>query len=311
MGLYDFTFYDLIVRNAASFGSRICWREVEDGREVSFHQYKEQVDSLAGGLSKMGLEKGDRIGVVGRNSLEFFLVYGAAACLGAIVVPINWRLSADEICFNLNDCTPKIGFFDAEFQEMLLTNREDLSTIRHFFNLADDSGSCTSFATLQKEEIATPAELVADDGFVIIHTAAVAGRPRGALVSHGNMVMANLHMQNEMSIEESDVHLSLLPLFHVAGLFMAASVFHAGGQNIDVRRFEAAAAAKLVEQCGVTIFFEFPPILDSILQAAKENGSDVSSLRAVIGLGTPEVIEAFQKMTGGDYYVMYGQTETS
>ena len=104
MGLYDFTFYDLINRNAVAFGSRVCWHEIDDGRQLTFAEYKIRVDLLAGGLTRAGIEKGDRIGVLGKNSLEFFLVYGAAARLGAIVLPINWRLSADEVCFNLNDC---------------------------------------------------------------------------------------------------------------------------------------------------------------------------------------------------------------
>jgi long-subunit acyl-CoA synthetase (AMP-forming) len=74
MGLYDFSFYDLINRNAVAFGSRICWREADDGRQLTFAEYKNQVDLLAVGLSRAGIQKGDRMGVVGKNSLEFFLV---------------------------------------------------------------------------------------------------------------------------------------------------------------------------------------------------------------------------------------------
>ena len=82
MGLYDFSFYDLINRNAVAFGHRICWLEVDDGRQLTFSEYKNQVDFLALGLTRAGIQKGDRIGVIGKNSLEFFLVYGAAACPG-------------------------------------------------------------------------------------------------------------------------------------------------------------------------------------------------------------------------------------
>ena len=103
MGLYDFTFYDLINRNARSFANRPAWLEVADGRALTFRQFKETVDRLACGLQQGGIQKGDRIGVVGKNSLEYFLIYGAAAALGAIVLPINWRLSPEEVVFNLND----------------------------------------------------------------------------------------------------------------------------------------------------------------------------------------------------------------
>ena len=116
MGLYDFTFYDLINRNAVSFPDRAAWLEVDDGRTLTFAQYKKKVDCLACGLQKAGIKQGDRIGVVGKNSLEYFLLYGAASALGSIMLPINWRLSPDEVGYNLNDCEPVVVFADKEFQ---------------------------------------------------------------------------------------------------------------------------------------------------------------------------------------------------
>ena len=84
MGLYDFTFYDLIDRNARSYKNQPAWLEADDGRALTFGQFKDAVDRLASGLQQRGIEKGDRIGVVGKNSPEYFLLYGAAAALGAI-----------------------------------------------------------------------------------------------------------------------------------------------------------------------------------------------------------------------------------
>ncbi len=110
MGLHDYTFYDLINRNAVSFGNQPAWFEVDDQRRLTFAEFKKRVDQLASGLQTAGLQKGDRIGVFGKNSLEYFLVYGAAAALGAIVLPINWRLSAEEAVFNLNDGAPESAF---------------------------------------------------------------------------------------------------------------------------------------------------------------------------------------------------------
>ncbi len=115
MGLHDFTFYDLIKRNAIRFGNRQCWCEVDDRRAATFAQLKAEVERLAGGLQKRGLKKGDRIGVLGKNSLEYFLLYGAASIFGAIMLPVNWRLSAAETCVNLADCEPEILFVDREF----------------------------------------------------------------------------------------------------------------------------------------------------------------------------------------------------
>ncbi len=312
MGLYDFTFYDLIKSNAVACGSRLCWQEIDDGRQLTFTDYKMQVDRLAGGLSRAGIEKGDRIGVVGKNSFEFFLIYGAAARLGAIVLPINWRLSADEVCFNLSDCQAKIVFADAEFQHILTTKHDQLPCVTACYNLKADLGDVTKFASLMEAggEV-PPADVASSDGFVIIHTAAVAGRPRGALLSHGNIVCADMHFINCMDFTPQDVNLNLLPLFHVAGLFMATSTFHAGGASLNISKFDAKEAAQMIQDKGATHFFDFPPILDSILKAAAAEKYDISSLKGVIGLGTPETIKQFQAMSGGSYFVMYGQTETS
>ena len=312
MGLYDFSFYDLITRNAVTFAQSPCWREIDDGRQLTFLEYKNQVDQLAAGLSGIGIANGDRLGVVGKNSLEFFLVYGAAAALGAIVLPVNWRLSADEMIFNLKDCQPKIVFLDAEFQQHLEKMRGELPVVSTFYNLKADFGEAESFASL----LCAPGQferndVASSDGFVIIHTAAVAGRPRGALLSHGNLLNASMHFNYYLGLNPSDVHLNLLPLFHVAGLFMAASCFHAGAVNLNISKFVAKDAAKLVAESHVSLFFDFPPILDSLLKAAAEERLQLRSLRAVVGLGTQATIEEFQESTGGWYYVMYGQTETS
>jgi acyl-CoA synthetase (AMP-forming)/AMP-acid ligase II len=119
MGLYDITVYDVISRNATCFKERPAWLEVDDGRMITFGQFKERVDRLAKGLQGIGVEKGDRIGVLGKNSLDYFLLFGAAGALGAIMLPINWRLSADEVGFNLGDCAPKVVFADKEYEELI------------------------------------------------------------------------------------------------------------------------------------------------------------------------------------------------
>jgi long-chain acyl-CoA synthetase len=164
---------------------------------------------------------------------------------------------------------------------------------------------------LQNDGAFRPADVRTDDGLVIIHTAAVAGRPRGALLSHGNVLHANMHLNNCFHLQEADAHLNLLPLFHVGGLFMATGSFHAGALNLNMSKFDAATAADLIEAKKVSLLFDFPPILASILNAARESGKDLTSLRSVIGLGTPDDIQRYQTVTGGTYYCMYGQTETS
>jgi len=209
MGLYDFTFYDLINQNAVSFKQKDAWFEVDDGRALTFLEYKKKVDQLAAGIQKVGIKKGDRIGVVGKNSLEFFLLYGAAAALGAIMLPINWRLAGDEVAYNLNDCEPTIVFVDREFQEEVDGIKDKLPSVKEYFNLNREGGTFSDFGSLMSHGNAfEPAEVSTDDGFVIIHTAAVAGRPRGALLSHGNVLCANMHVDYLCNLTPQDIHLT-------------------------------------------------------------------------------------------------------
>jgi long-chain acyl-CoA synthetase len=250
--------------------------------------------------------------VLGKNSLEYFLLYGAAAALGAIILPINWRLSADEVIFNLNDGTPKLLFVDPEYQSMIAAARERLPSVQRYFDLKPPGGQFDGFSTLFSTSTGfQPGEIGDADGLVIIHTAAVAGRPRGALLSHRNVVSANVHLNLLMNLSSADVHLNLLPLFHVGGLFMATMSFHAGALNVNMSKFDAAQAVDSIAEHNVTVLFDFAPIMDSILEQQAQTGKAINSLQHVIGIEAPETIEKYQQRTGGTFYVMYGQTETS
>lgn len=310
MGLYDFSIYDLICRNAHCFADRPAWFDADTGTTVTFAAFKAAVDRLAAGLQRNGIRTGDRIGVIGKNSLPFFQLYGAAAALGAIVVPINWRLSAGEVAYNLSDTAPGILFVDAAFSEMVTGIRDRLPAINHWVNL-DGAGPFAPFGDLFADAPFSDDGVAADSGVVIIHTAAVAGRPRGALLSHANLLCASLHFQTCFGLTPADVHLNLLPLFHVAGLFMAVAAFHAGALNVNMGKFDAATAVRLITEKRATVLFDFSPILGTILDEQARTGDDISSLKAVMGLDGAETIDRYQAVTGGTFYNMYGQTETS
>ena len=312
MALYDFTVYNVVRRNARCFPDRPAWLEVSDGREITFGRFKDMVDHLAKGLQDEGLKKGDRIGILGKNSLEYFLLYGAASALGLIVIAINWRLSADEAENNLVDGAPRLVFADPEFQGLIEQLKAKLTSVEKYYNLSGKQGSSEDFnrlldndADFEMEDVAT------DDGIVIIHTAAVAGKPRGALVSYSNILAASIQFNYIFKVYAEDVHLNILPLFHVGGLFIAMTAFHAGAVNINVSKFDADQAVDLIQEKKVTMLFDFAPILASILDSQKKTGKNIKTLRMVAGLDSPETIERYQRETGGDFFVVYGQTEVS
>jgi len=312
MGLYDLTFYDLISRNAMAFRRRQAWLDAEDTKTLTFSEFKEQVDRLACGLQKQGVGKSDRIGVLAKNSLDYFLLIGAAAALGAIMIPINWRLSADEICFIVNDGQPKLLFIDKEYQELIQGLKGKLSSVERYFGLDSKSEEFHDFNFLLDNPVDFhPINISSDDGFVIIYTAAVAGRPRGALLSHENVLCADMHLDYFMNITPRDIHLSYLPFFHVAGLFMATASFHAGALSVNMKRFDAAVAVELIQEKKISFMMDFAPVLASLLEESQKKSTDLSSLRVVVGIDTSGNIEKYQAVTGGTFWCVYGQTETS
>ncbi len=113
-----------------------------------------------------------------------------------------------------------------------------------------------------------------------------------------------------MLLDESDAHLNVLPLFHIAGLVIATTMVHCGGVNVIMPKFDADQALELIEKEKVSVFFSFPPIIARLLEELNKKSYDVSSLRHVGGLESPENIEAFQKQFQARFWVGYGQTET-
>ncbi len=312
MGLYDFTYYSIICRNAGLYGVKTAWYEVSTARSFSFNEIKDMTDRLAAGLRAKGLKKGERIGVVGKNSLEYFLLYGAAAALGAIMLPINWRLSAGEICFNLNDGEAKFVFYDDEFAKTIEKIRPDLPSVQATYAFSDTQNSTGIFSNLLVPADDFPAENVSmDDGFVIIYTAAVAGRPRGALLTHANITFSSLEFIRAMALNKTDVNLNILPLFHVGGLFITISCFHAGALCLNMEKFEADTATRLIANKQASVLFDFAPILGALLEQGEKTGTDLSSLKKVVGLDSTDTITAYQEMTGGTFFSFFGQTETS
>ncbi|MCP4666904.1 MAG: AMP-binding protein [Deltaproteobacteria bacterium] len=297
MGLRDYTVYDFISRNAELMPNRDCI--VFNDNRLTHREYKEKCDKLAAGLLRSGIQKGDRLGVVANNSDEFMILYGAAAKMGAIVLPVNWRFQQDEVEYVLNDCTPRFVFAGQDFHKTVDEARGKVGSVEKCYNIGggDVPEGFLPFEELYSQEGADEEiDIPADSGFVIIHTAAVAGRPRGALLSQGNLVAANFPTMVQFGMGPEECHICILPLFHVAGLFLAMTTMHAGGKNVIVERFDPALTLKLIQQEKGTTFFHFAPILSMLLEKYKEGDYDLSSIRHFSGMDGPDNIMAFSKL---------------
>ena len=186
MGLHDMTFRDVVQKYSLHFRDRTAF--VQGERRWSFGEYVEDLNRLAAGLASLGIRKGDRAAVLSLNSYTYFVIYDAAACLGAVLVPLNWRSKPEELRTILELCTPRVMVAEPEFAEMLAELREGCGFVEHWLSTEETKGF-ESLAALMKtggrtEEI----PLALEDPYLIVPTAAVEGKPKGAVLTHGNTV---------------------------------------------------------------------------------------------------------------------------
>ena len=311
MAAHDFTIYDFICRSAQIYSQRTSF--VYKNTRIDYGQFKKKCDRLADGLIKAGIEKGDRLGILAYNCLDYMVLFGAAAKIGAIMLPINWRLQKDEVTYILNDCTPKIIFAGPDFQGLMKEISYHLEFIKKCYTVdtTDKVDGFLNFEDLYSEEIGREVfDISADTGFLIIHTAAASGRPRGALLSQANIVYANLDMISNFQLSPDDCNIGILPFSHIAGLIMTAVLLHAGGKNVILEKFDPELACRLIDREKGTIFFDFAPILQMIMDRFREGKYNFSSLRHVAGLNSAENINNFLKrVPQAKYWTGYGQTE--
>src|SRR5215472_5724499 len=149
------------------------------------------------------------------------------------------------------------------------------------------------------------------DPFAAISTAAVDVVPRGAVLTHDNVIMANLTAMAAMGISAADRYLLALPLFHITALGLSLAHLHAGSACVLVPRFDAEEAVRLIDRHGITHVSDFPPVLLSLLDAAAKQGSRLESLRHVSGLDAPQTIARLHAETGAQFWTGFGQSETS
>ena len=308
MNVQSFTVYDIFKRNARIHKNQTAI--ISDNRKISFKELFDQVNSIAGWLKANGIKKGDRIAVLAKNHQHFLTLIGGAAASGAIMVPINFRLTADEILYNLTNTEPIMIFVDPDYEKTIFDLRSACPSLREFVTFGPPGGNFTSFDFILNSQPVEGVAISGDDPFVIIHTAAVQGKPRGALISHHNLIACSIQTISLFGLTPEDTYLNILPLFHIVGIVAALTIMHVGGKNIIIPKFDPKIALQLINQFNVTFIGDFPPILANLLDESEASGIRLSPLRHVPGIDLPETIKRFESKGHGQFWLVYGQTET-
>jgi len=246
MGLHHVTLADIFRRNAQLFPDRtviVC-----GSKRISHRDYLKRAERLAAGLAAQGIKPGDRVAVAARNCPEFADLYGATVLIGAIMLPVNWRLNADEMAYVFTDGAPTLVIVGPEDQPTIAGMQEKLPASAKYFGIGSAAAPFRPFAELMSADaMPPPVDLDPDRGYVIIHTAAVDGRPRGALISQTGLIAGSMQLVSAWQLDERDVALVAVPLFHVSGLGQMLAAQLSGGSSVIMARFDPTECARTIE----------------------------------------------------------------
>jgi len=288
-------------------------------QRVTYAELNTLVDRTAAYLQSLGLQNGDRVAIQLSKSLEFILIHLATIRSGAISLPLNLAYPPDELKYFLEDSGTKLFFAlegSKEKIEPILSQLPDLLECVFLDPSKPDkfqmliSGLDTGFAT-NAQPYSTSGKY---DTAVIIYTSGTTGRPKGAEITHGNLISNLEALHAAWGWQEDDVLLHVLPIFHVHGLFVALhGALHAGATAKMMREFNAQKILELLSSGQCTVFMAVPTIHKRLLDVPNANQFDLSQVRLITSGSDrlpDDLFTGFQNTFGYTLLERYGMTET-
>ncbi len=286
---------------------------------LSFRRLNQRCNQVAQAFLAAGVEPQERVGLLLMNSAEFVEAYFALAKIGAVVVPLNWRLVADELEFILKDSGARRLIYSEEFVDTVadLHGRGAGTDIRHWLQVAGEQDVAWFAESYQAfRDGASDAEPEArgfdDDMLYIMYTSGTTGLPKGVVHTHSTAIWAILTIDANSYFREDDRFLSALPMFHVGALTpLAVNVFR-GIASIVMRAFDPTLAWQLIEREKITTALAVPAMLNFMLQVGDLSRFDFSSMRWMMSGAAPVPVALIKRYAelGIGIRQVYGLTET-
>jgi fatty-acyl-CoA synthase len=285
----------------------------------TYHQLNKRANRFANVLRyKLDIHKGDRVAILARNRLEYLDALFATGKIGAILVPLNWRLMARELAYMLNDSGARLLIAGPEYLAVAddLRTQTAIESIIALSGAPDHGGADYAYDDLLAQVEATPAteEVGLEDPHLILYTSGTTGRPKGAVLPHRVLVWNSLNTNVGWDLHGDDVSIIHTPFFHTGGInVLTIPLFHAGGAMVLMKEWSPARCLELIAQERVTVFFAVPTMFQAMLDAPNFSQTDFSSVRFFISGGAPcpvPMIKAYQEY-GIPFRQGYGLTEVS
>lgn len=286
-----------------------------EGRTWSYAEFGARIRRLAGALREAGVNRGDRVAFLGNNHPVFLETMFAAAAIGALFVPLNFRLTGPELEFIVNDAGVHTLIVDEERKAVIDDVRETLCCRRYVAaELASDGWPSYPQFVEHAAPIDAAQRVEMDDVAVIMYTSGTTGRPKGAMLTHGNFFWNNVNEAFGPERLAADVSLTAAPLFHIGGLNVTTIIgLQAGGHVVIHRNFDPGLALHDIAKYRVTTMFGAPAMFLFIAQHPAFESTDLSCVEVLVcgGAPVPEALIRVYKARGVKLCQGYGLTETA
>jgi fatty-acyl-CoA synthase len=314
------TMADIIKRNAFNYPHKLALIDEGNSAQFTFEQWNNRTNQCARMLMELGTRKGDKVTTWLFNQHEYLETRFGSGKLGAVTVPINFRLAARELQTIVNHSDSKILIFPDALTEQLDSVRPDLKKVTHYIMTGESEPPkwAQSYdALMTGRSVAEPeVEVFPEDIESILYTSGTTGFPKGVVRTHANAVwtaLSFIFLINE-GVPRDTIWINAMPLFHIAGFELCfLPVMMKGGTNILMRAFNPDEFMGIVEKEKATGFLLVPTALSTVVDCQETKQYDASSLRFA-ATGAAPMPEAVKEKTEKVFnhmklYVFYGSTE--
>ncbi len=292
----------------------IAIKDGETGQEYSYAEFYHLANQGAHLLHReFNIRKGDRVAVLATNELEYVFLFFALQRLGAIMVPVNYRLTQREVNHIITDSAPKLVLFQEAYRDIVENLPSTTPLSRLLFQKS--TASENNFADLLKSETCTQEYAFTpqdNDPAMILYTSGTTGSPKGAILNYKMLFWNSINTTLRLNISQADATVIFLPFFHTGGWNVLTTPFiHRGAKVVFLKKFDADQILSLSAQEKATILFGVPTTMDMMARSPLFSELDLSSLRYAIVGGEPmplELIKTWDKK-GIPIRQGYGLTE--
>lgn len=306
----------LLEWSATNFPDKIALIYREKNHVWTYEQFNAKANQFAQALLKLGVKKGDVVSTFLYNTSEFALTQFAAAKIGAVFNPINYRLTANELQYILNNAESKVLVFEDAVRDTVQKAKDLGTNVQHYVfadkKLPDYAEDFEQLLNLSNSEHPN-VHVEESDLYIMMYTSGTTGKPKGVLHRHRDMVHHGFIMMQCMGITKNDIGLSAAPLNHTAELHTSfLPRVQAGATNILLHHFDTPKVLETLQTEKVTHMFAAPTMVNMMLNHKDFDKYDLSTLR-LLGYGgasmAPVLIKRFLSRTNAELVQMLGTTE--